>query len=224
MTSRAPDTGVGRRRRGCCCCCACASYGNYGSYVTCGHVISDARDFAIIALIPTTSASVTELSTCRQLSIWAQAAVSLNAGLYRVAREKVEHAACKFCIIFRSNYICSIVALSVQVKACFIRATLRWRGIIAMTRCLSVSPCLSVTSRSTVERDQRNELVFGTKTSSNLSCTGLLGCMQIPVSTKIRALSFVNLSQTLTLKNLPPPVDREKCYQPGSTRWTLRAW
>ena len=196
MTSRAPDTGVGRRRRrrrGCCRCrCACASYGNYGSYVTCGHVISDARDFAIIALIPTTSARVTELSTCRQLSIWAQAAVSLNAGLYRVAREKVEHGACKFCIIFRSNYICSIVVLSVQVKACFIRATLRWRGAIAMTRCLSVSRCLSVTS--TVERGQRNELVFGTKTSSNLSCTGLLGCMQIPVSTKIRALSFVNLS------------------------------
>ena len=43
-------------------------------YVTCGHVASDARDFAIIALISTTS--VTELSTCRQL-YWTQAGGAL---------------------------------------------------------------------------------------------------------------------------------------------------
>ena len=46
-------------------------------YVTCGHVATDARDFAIIALISTTTE--TELSTCRQL-YWAR---SLNTELYR---------------------------------------------------------------------------------------------------------------------------------------------
>ena len=55
MTSRAPDTGVGR---------ACAASPRLVQqlglrrvrYVTCGHVASSARDFAIIALILTTRA------------------------------------------------------------------------------------------------------------------------------------------------------------------------
>jgi len=44
---------------------------------------------------------------------------------------------------------------------------------IAMALCLSVCPCLSVASRSSIETDERIELVFGTGASVNLSYTVL---------------------------------------------------